>query len=345
MPYNFQSMGGNAVDALTAYLARQDAERRQAMLDELTKKNTESQITARTAQTTREDTSSGVENALKAAQTATATSGAQRATAEAVPAGTVLTPELKSAMGPLAGLSEKKGGHLPADVGEGPIVDEVFSGTTKQGQFDETQAMKAYIAQLTNDTKQQSLEIQRAVMEGRMNDAQARLALQQANLELHEKMANIDAAMKEQKLQAAQKTQADAAAGVKNSRANIRNLATGIMGDTNLGAVVGPLAGRAPTILPSSLDLDNRIKQLVQSLGLGEREKLKGSGAISDFETRMLLNSATNLDQRTNPDIFKRELQRIIDAYYGDMPRATVPGYDEQGNPIAGAASYKSSIR
>src|SRR5688572_8160891 len=49
--YNFVSPGGEAVDALTQLLAQRKAEERQAMLDEIMRRNIESQMEDRAAST------------------------------------------------------------------------------------------------------------------------------------------------------------------------------------------------------------------------------------------------------------------------------------------------------
>lgn len=66
-------------------------------------------------------------------------------------------------------------------------------------------------------------------------------------------------------------------------------------------------------ILPfgSGAKTKNQYQQLKGLLALDSREKLKGSGAVSDFESRTLERSASSLGRNLGEDDFKAELNKI----------------------------------
>ncbi len=61
----------------------------------------------------------------------------------------------------------------------------------------------------------------------------------------------------------------------------------------------------------------NLFNQLKGILSLENREKLKGSGAISDFEFKVLAQAATSLGRNLNNKDFKSELQKVKDVFEG----------------------------
>lgn len=113
-------------------------------------------------------------------------------------------------------------------------------------------------------------------------------------------------------VQRADRAKADQA--VQSGRSEVYNLARELYGDPSLSQAVGPLDAVLPTIRPSTKDFENRAARLKNLLTFENRSKLKGQGAISDAETRMLEAAATSLDPRAGEEAFKRELQRIMDA-------------------------------
>lgn len=61
----------------------------------------------------------------------------------------------------------------------------------------------------------------------------------------------------------------------------------------------------------------NQFDQLKGILSLWEREKLKGSGAISDFESKMLAQAASALGRNLSEKDFKAELEKVRDILSG----------------------------
>jgi len=86
---------------------------------------------------------------------------------------------------------------------------------------------------------------------------------------------------------------------VKQAETNLQ-LVKDILSDNNLNAVTGIPGPSA--FMPSTALVRNRLEQLKNLLSLEGREKLKGSGAISDFEARMLEKSASVLGRNLSND-------------------------------------------
>lgn len=125
------------------------------------------------------------------------------------------------------------------------------------------------------------------------------------------------AAAKEAKQSALDEKKATADTSAKESRDEVRRLAEEIRDDPQLSSVIGPMDARTTTVLPASAGLESRITRLQKLLALDSRSKLKGSGAISDFEARALEQSVSALNPASGESQFKTELQRIIDTTGG----------------------------
>ena len=61
----------------------------------------------------------------------------------------------------------------------------------------------------------------------------------------------------------------------------------------------------------------NQFEQVKNLLSLDSREKLKGTGAVSDFESKMLAAAASSLGRNLSDADFKAELQKIRDIFDG----------------------------
>lgn len=97
------------------------------------------------------------------------------------------------------------------------------------------------------------------------------------------------------------------------TRAEIAALAQEIL-DSDIDNVVGAYRGAAWR--PSGQTKIAKIDQLVGKLSMGEREKLKGQGTITDNEMKMLESAMSILGNRkVTEEAYKQELQRIIDAF------------------------------
>jgi hypothetical protein len=64
---------------------------------------------------------------------------------------------------------------------------------------------------------------------------------------------------------------------------------------------------------------------------------MKGQGQVSDFEGRMLASAVSAIDRAAGPEVVKKHLQEIVDAFAGDAPN--------QGPQTTTAPSGGSSFR
>lgn len=97
---------------------------------------------------------------------------------------------------------------------------------------------------------------------------------------------------------------------------NIINLVDTMLQDEEaLKSISGWWGGRIPWswLFADQLAV-NQFNQLKWVLSLWEREKLKGTGAISDFEMKMLAESASALGRNLSEEDFKKELEKIRDV-------------------------------
>ena len=86
----------------------------------------------------------------------------------------------------------------------------------------------------------------------------------------------------------------------------------------------------------------NRLKQLKAQLSLEAREKLKGSGAVSDFESRTLERSVSALDGNLRPADSRKELARLK----GSLANASgLPALVKVTNPRTGESSLLMAYR
>ena len=81
--------------------------------------------------------------------------------------------------------------------------------------------------------------------------------------------------------------------------------------DSDLSGVTGGI--RIKGFIPGTKSREQRAiaEQIKDKLSLANREKLKGTGTISDFEGQMLARAATALNFNLSEDAFKRELRKI----------------------------------
>jgi len=80
----------------------------------------------------------------------------------------------------------------------------------------------------------------------------------------------------------------------------------------NMNAYYGAMQGLTPTFLPGTTNAKAKIEQIVAYLSIENREKMEGSGAISDFEARMLGKAATILgNDRISDKLAADELLKV----------------------------------
>lgn len=82
----------------------------------------------------------------------------------------------------------------------------------------------------------------------------------------------------------------------KSSQVDTVGLVNSILGSGDLGTISGISRFGISARIASSAGVRSKVSQLKALTSLGERQKLKGSGTISDFEARMLGDSANALN-------------------------------------------------
>lgn len=89
------------------------------------------------------------------------------------------------------------------------------------------------------------------------------------------------------------------------------NLINEILNDPNFDDVFGLVSSRVSSLNPSAQQLKNKVDNLIGDLILDERGRLKGSGAISDFETRIIRQAASPLGTNLKEDQAKQVLSEL----------------------------------
>lgn len=122
-------------------------------------------------------------------------------------------------------------------------------------------------------------------------------------------------------------------AGASNqSKQDIIDTVSGLLG-RDYGAITG-LRNPLKFMTGDAQYTKNMFNQLVGLLSLENRQKLKGSGAISDYESKVLERAATALGTNLNNEDFGRELQNILSVFGGQSTQGgtQVTMTDPQGN-------------
>lgn len=197
--FDFQSDTGNMGDALADFLVKRQLQQRQMMLDEISRKNIESQMADRVTNRKIQEENVLVSKAAREAAAADAIEKTKLAgfdrtmkKAEMTPRGVTMTPEFSqelqdAGLGHLEAPGEKTYGTMDPEQGQGPTMTQepgTFAGTTKQEQFDAGTELKRDLAEAQND-------IQRMVAEGRIDSARASQLMAQANLELRKQALDL----------------------------------------------------------------------------------------------------------------------------------------------------------
>lgn len=115
----------------------------------------------------------------------------------------------------------------------------------------------------------------------------------------------------------------------------INELAT----NPRLKAILGPIdQARGSLLLGSKANVaKNLYDQLTGILALEGRSKLKGSGAISDFEFRILKDAQSALGRNLNEEEFKKQLTKVRDALVKRKQKLM------QGTTVSGTSSGGAS--
>lgn len=136
-----------------------------------------------------------------------------------------------------------------------------------------------------------------------------------------------------QKQAEATQSRTERTTATKSTRQQVRDLAQGLYDDPSLEAVSGAFDARMPTYRENSADVEKRMNQLIATLSLGERGKLKGQGQISDYEAKILANAVSALDLKAGSANVRKHLKEIIDSFQGDAP--------SQGPSTGGGSTFR----
>lgn len=153
--------------------------------------------------------------------------------------------------------------------------------------------------------------------------AQGSQAIAAGNLGVREDLANL-------KRTAQDNEEKQRKAGIASSRAEIRSLAKSLLDNPDLNDITGTFEGRRDSFMGTDNQkaVDN-YKALEGLLSLENRTKLKGSGAISDFESKLLGASAVSVSRAAGKANVEKWLKDIAAAFDGDEPKS---------GPITGAS-------
>lgn len=144
--------------------------------------------------------------------------------------------------------------------------------------------------------------------------------------------ANVPAAIRNEVAQAlnAPAMSANKAAGLE---ANMK-LVDELLGNKALHRISGPFDQAIGGVFGKAALAKNQYKQLQGLLALENREKLKGSGAISDFESKTLAQAASALGRNLADKDFRAQLEVIKGVFQSALERANAIE-----NPVAAGAA------
>ncbi len=117
-----------------------------------------------------------------------------------------------------------------------------------------------------------------------------------------------------------------------------------LLGNPSLSKISG-VPGLSAFVPGTSAQLaKNQYNQLKGILSLENREKLKGSGAISDFEFKVLSEAATALGRNLSDADFKKQLEKVRDVFEGKYAQTNAGATNGApatniGTPTAGQTS------
>jgi hypothetical protein len=114
----------------------------------------------------------------------------------------------------------------------------------------------------------------------------------------------------------AQRAERESAAKAKTQgRSDVRELAQSLINDPALDRITGNIGATTPDLTPGAIDARARLTQLVNKLSLEGRSQLKGTGAISDFEARMLGAAVSAIDPRAGAEKVRQHLKAIAAVF------------------------------
>jgi hypothetical protein len=226
-----------------------------------------------------------------------------------------------------------------AEIGKSPDTRQMRGGS----QYINARAAEEARAAIAAETEAGRNE--RAAADLRMEKYIAQLAAsgKAENQSIANDLKRLQITGLKDKAEEAKTAKATAAAGVASTRQQVRDLASGLIADPALDSITGPIEGRVgPYISGPAIDAKRRLDQLVSTLALSERGKMKGQGQISDFEGRLLANAVSAIDRTAGPDEVRKHLRDIVQAFQGDTPQAGQGGPPPSDQPPPGTTQKRS---
>lgn len=346
MPPQFQSVGGAAGNAIQQFLVQREMQNRQRMLAELEQKAQADAVAQQEKDRALREQQLALqqqqEQRIAAAQQATIDDLAnqrefgqvERAVEGARPDDAPLDADMVEKVQRQGFGSRLR--QIPGVLMQGPIESgdesmraEEVGITPEQtalrpgSKYLDAEAQRQATAALAQQTEAGRNE--RAEAEREMRTMIAGLAASgnaQARA-LDARLKELQIAGLEDKNAAAQKERDDVARAVSAGRAKVRDLAKGLMDDPALDGITGAIEGRRDTFFDGkAVDALSRYNQLVKSLALEERSKLKGQGTITDYEAKALEAAVAAMNRGAGPEIVRKHLKAIFDTFQGDTPNA-----------------------
>lgn len=112
-----------------------------------------------------------------------------------------------------------------------------------------------------------------------------------------------------------------ARSGISSDRQNVLTANLGVVDELLANPAVNQISGiQSPAVLIPGTNAQlakNQYNQLKGILSLENRQQLKGQGAISDFEFKVLSDAATALGRNLSDAQFKAQLQKVRDVFAG----------------------------
>jgi len=112
---------------------------------------------------------------------------------------------------------------------------------------------------------------------------------------------------------------------LSDSSKNVLSILDTLLANPKLSGISGALDQFTGGLSGQSALAKNYYNQLQGILKLENRQQLKGSGAISDFEFKVLGEASSALGRNLSDADFKNELQKLKDKLTGNSPIPTTP--------------------
>lgn len=117
-----------------------------------------------------------------------------------------------------------------------------------------------------------------------------------------------------------------------------------LIANPKLGRISGPVQQFAGGVFGKAALAKNQYNQIKGILSLDNRQKLKGSGAISDFEFKVLSDAATALGRNLSDTDFSNQLVKIRDVFKAARDRADLIEAQQNGVDVGNTPPERSNM-